>query len=324
MIGHSPAFLDTIKLIKKFARCDAPILIEGETGTGKEMAARAIHYLGNRRDFPFIPVNCGAIPDNLLENELFGHEKGAFTDACSAQPGIVELAHRGTLFLDEVDTLSSKAQVALLRFIQSQEYRPLGSHKIKTADVRIVTATNSNLERITQSNHFREDLMFRLNVLTVTMPPLRERSGDIEPLAQHLLKKLSCQYRQDAKFLHPDTLENMKRHSWPGNVRELENVLHREFLLSEGTTIHSNTFSGCTYERRQTRRDRRTEQFIGKKFGDAKASAISEFESTYLQWLINATNGNISEAARRAGKERRALGKLIKKYNLHCNSPNLI
>ena len=316
MIGKSDQFVSILILIKKIARYNAPTLINGETGTGKEMAARAIHYLGARRDAPFIPVNCGAIPDNLLENELFGHEKGAYTDAKEAQPGIVQIANGGTLFLDEIDTLSQKAQVALLRLIQEKEYRPLGSKTVKHADIRIIAATNKDLEQLSAAHLFRKDLIFRLNVLNITMPPLHNRVEDIEILASHLLKKISQQYEQPIKQLHKNTLAWMKSYSWPGNVRELENVLHREFLLSEGAMLKFKFADTQHKERRNGLSGRRVATFNKYDFNHAKAYAIATFERSYLCWLLATTQGNISKAARKTGKERRALGKLLKKHNI--------
>ncbi|MFC1603208.1 sigma-54 interaction domain-containing protein [Pseudomonadota bacterium] len=316
MIGKSNQFVSILMLIKKIARYNVPTLITGETGTGKEMAARAIHYLGARRDAPFIPVNCGAIPDNLLENELFGHEKGAYTDAKEAQPGVVQIANGGTLFLDEIDTLSQKAQVALLRLIQAKEYRPLGSRTVKHADIRIIAATNKDLKQLTASHLFREDLLFRLNVLCITMPPLRNRVEDIEILANHLLIKISQQYGQPIKQLHKNTLSWMKSYSWPGNVRELENILHREFLLSEGAMLKFKIINTQHQERRSGLNGRRVAAFKTNNFNHAKAHAIATFERSYLHWLMEATQGNISKAARKTGKERRALGRLLKKHNI--------
>jgi transcriptional regulator with PAS, ATPase and Fis domain len=174
MIGQCPQFLKTVRLIEKISRCDVPVLIEGETGTGKELAARAIHYNSVRRDHPFVPVNCGAIPDALFENELFGHQQGAYTDARQAQVGLIANANGGTLFLDEVDTLTPKAQVTLLRFLQDQQYRPLGSQSACLADVRMIAASNVNLCDLTEAGAFRSDLLFRLKIMYLVLPPLRE------------------------------------------------------------------------------------------------------------------------------------------------------
>jgi len=303
LLGHSKIFMRLLEFIKKIARCDASVLIEGETGTGKENAARAIHYLSDRRQNGFIPVNCGAIPDNLLESELFGHDKGAFTDAKLSQPGLVELASKGTLFLDEVDSLSLKAQAALLRFLQTHEYRPLGSRRLKHADVRIVAATNANLEEKVESGVFRRDLLFRLKVLSVAVPPLRERPEDIGLIANNLLVTYASKYNVRPKTLHPKSLDWLRRQHWPGNVRELENVLLREFLLAEGPIIRIAD-------------DDRPPGGAPAAFHKAKEAAINAFEIDYLNQVLELTSGNVTAAAKIAGKERRAFGKLIKKYNV--------
>ena len=233
LIGECPSFLDALDRLKRFTRCDAPVLIEGETGTGKELAARAVHYLSERREHPFIPVNCGALPDALLENELFGHAKGAFTDARESYTGLIAQAEQGTLFLDEVESLSPRAQVALLRFLQEMEYRPLGSPRTLQANVRVIGATNLSLEGMQAQGHFRQDLLYRLNIMPVRLPPLRERADDVLLLAEHFLAGLRRRYGRPDRYLHEDFLAWMRRHDWPGNIRELENLLHRQFLLAE-------------------------------------------------------------------------------------------
>lgn len=316
-VGQSPAFVNTLKLIKKTARCDAPVLIEGETGTGKELAARAVHYLGARRDYPFIPLNCAAVPDNLFENELFGHERGAFTDAKTAQPGLVTQAQGGSLFLDEVDKLSLKGQATLLRFLQDQQYRPLGANKLCQADVRIIAAGNRDLAALVERGEFRQDLFFRLNIIRVDLPPLRNRSGDIALLARHFLRRFASTYEQPSKRFAATTLVWLNRYAWPGNVRELENLIHREFLLSESGEIQIHGNPAVCAERRRSAVDRR--QYltdIKTGFNESKSSAITEFERRYLIALLAESRGNISLAAKRAGKERRALGKLIKKHDI--------
>lgn len=320
MVGNSAAFRETLTRIKRISRCDVQIMIEGETGTGKEMAARAIHYLSARRDFPFIPVNCGAIPDNLVENELFGHAKGAFTDAREAQPGLVKQADGGTLFLDEVDALSPKSQVSLLRFLQDRQYRPLGGSRLLSADVRVISATNADLAKLTEEGGFRSDLLFRLNIMTVSMPPLRERQQDIALLADHFIRQLSVRYGQPRKSLHPDTLAWLKCYQWPGNIRELENFLHREYLLTDGDVIRIDAQNSAadSDERRGRKSDRRSSrsQITGLGFSTAKTRVIAEFEKTYLEHLMSESHGNVTAAAKLAGKERRAFGKLLKKYGL--------
>ncbi|HKU24338.1 MAG TPA: sigma 54-interacting transcriptional regulator, partial [Candidatus Sulfotelmatobacter sp.] len=221
MVGESPAFRRATSQILRLASSDAPVLIEGETGVGKELAARALHYLSARKEHPFIPVNCGAIPDSLIESELFGHERGAFTDAKTAHRGIIAQASKGTLFLDEVNALSHRAQTALLRFLHDMNFRPLGASGELKADVRIVAATNEALDQLIRARTFRADLSFRLNVLSIRIPPLRERAGDAELLARHFIDLLSVRYRVQKKRLDADAIASIRAYQWPGNVREL-------------------------------------------------------------------------------------------------------
>jgi DNA-binding NtrC family response regulator len=315
MLGESPAFVEALKLIKRFARSDAPVLLEGETGTGKEIAARAIHYLGARRDYPFVAVNCGAIPDNLIENELFGHEQGAFTDARERRLGIVAQARGGTLFLDEIDALSTKAQITLLRFLEHQEFRPLGSKRACKTDVRIISATNAGLDPLALKGLFRQDLLFRLRVLFLQLPPLRERGTDIALLAEHFIRQYNVRYRLPPKSLHPDTVEWLMCRSWRGNVRELENLLHREFLLTDGPVVHVSQ-PGLQSNDPCTCLDHGERFFQNQSFKQAKAKAVAVFERRYLSWLMAETGGNISLAARQAGKDRSAFRRLLHKYGI--------
>ncbi len=314
LVARSAAFQRVVERLEKFARCYAPVLIQGETGTGKEIAARAVHYLGDRRDFPFVPVNCGAIPDDLVENELFGHCKGAFTDARETQVGLVEQAAGGTLFLDEIGTLSRKAQAVLLRFLQNQEYRQLGGEGVRIGDVRIIAATNADLSHMVEEGSFRQDLLFRLNIMSVSLPPMRDRREDIEALANHFIEKYRLQYRQPRKRFHPDTLDWFQHYSWPGNVREMENVIHREFLLAEGLLIRVEPPPG---ETRSATPVADPDTFdIEDGFNRAKARAVECFEREYLSRLLAECGGNVTAAALRSGKERRALGKLLKKHGI--------
>lgn len=312
MIGQSPAFHALLRLIGKMAACDAPVLLEGETGTGKELAARAIHYQSPRKDRPFIPVNCGGIPDTLIESELFGHRKGAFTDAKENHPGLVSLAEGGTLFLDEVDALSPKGQVTLLRFLQDQEFRPLGARRMEQGNVRILAASNTSLALLAERGAFRSDLLYRLRILYLELTPLRERLGDVERLATWFLEGCHKRFGMGEKVLHPDALAWMNRYHWPGNIRELENLLYREYLLSEGQQM-----------RIAPPKDLRpmSPGLVGPPAGElsytrAKARALESFERGYLADLLERAGGNISLAARFAGKERRSLGKLLKKHGL--------
>lgn len=309
LIGSSLRFRKTCSEIMKIATVDATAMIAGETGTGKELAARAIHYQSRRKDKPFIPVNCGALPEALIESELFGHERGAFTDAKAASIGLVCEADGGTLFLDEVDALSLRAQSSLLRFLQDKSYRRLGSGYERHADVRIIVASNADLDHLVQIRQFRLDLLYRLNVLLLRMPPLREREGDAIELAQTFLERLSHQYRMPPKTLHPDAETFIASHHWPGNIRELENVIHREFLLTEGDQIHLGIPS---------MNEKNSDDCL--LFKEAKAHAIAEFERRYLGKVLQQASGNLSLAARLAGQERSAFGKLARKHNIKADA----
>jgi two-component system response regulator GlrR len=314
LMGEAPAFSAVIQLVRKFAGADAPVLIEGETGSGKELIARAIHYLSRRCDQPFIPLNCGAIPDNLVESELFGHVRGAFTDARHSRVGVVMQASGGTLFLDEIDALSTKGQVTLLRFLQDQRCRPIGQDREHFCDARILAASNRSLKELVARDRFRNDLLYRLDILSLNVPALRERAEDIEVLAQHFVARFCMQYGLPAKTLHPATLRWMQSHRWPGNVRELENLIHRLVLLAEGSEILF-----CGQENRTTNSSLADAGMADPSyptFHSAKAHAIADFERRYLTRLLEAAAGNVSNAARLAGKERRTLGKLLKKHGI--------
>lgn len=307
LVGRSPAFLALVAQIRRFAQADAPVLIEGETGCGKELAARAIHYLGARRDRAFVPLNCGAIPDSLIESELFGHARGAFTDAKLSRAGVVAQADQGTLFLDEIDSLSIKGQVTMLRFLQDRRYRPVGNSTEQHCDARVVAATNRALSQQVALGSFRSDLLYRLNILVLRIPPLRERGDDIDLLASHYLRLYCASYRRPLKRLHPATCDWMRRQSWPGNVRELENLIHRLVLVSDSDEIaYVGEEAGATPAAASRYPD----------FHSAKACAVAEFERGYLSRLLSQTGGNVAAAARLACTERRSLGRLLKKHGI--------
>jgi DNA-binding NtrC family response regulator len=319
LIGNSPTFLEVLRRIRKVADCDAPVLIEGETGTGKELTARAIHYLGRRKDHPFIPVNCGALPDSLLENEFFGHERGAYTDARVAFQGAIARARGGTLFLDEIDSLSARGQVILLRFLQDGHFMPLGGNRLECADVRVVAASNCRVADLVERRAFRQDLLFRLNVLAIEIPPLRERHDDALLLAKHFLASHQASRAAKRKVLHPSMQRFLRTHSWPGNVRELENFVYRELLLSENDELVAPTVTAPKAERRRGLSDRRNLLVVGDEMRAAKRKAIESFERNYIQAILAESNGNVSRAARNAGKERRAFGRLLKKYTIRSD-----
>jgi len=329
MAGSGPAFTQLVDVLKQISKFDAPVLIKGETGTGKEVAARAVHYLGERQNGPFVPVNCGAYNDDLFIAELFGYERGAFTDAKQRRAGLVQQAARGTLFLDELDSLSPKAQVMLLRFLQDQEYRPLGAEKTLKADVRIIAATNQPIEKLISERLFREDLFYRLDILGVDIPPLRERVEDISILAGYFLDRLARNYAQPVKYLSADTMAWMEAYAWPGNIRELENYLHKLHVLSPGRTIHAPQVKGLpqqvvteqaipviTVQPDDPHQDETAADVEIASFNDEKNQAIADFEQNYLDRVLTRCQGNLSQAARLAGKERRSFARLVEKYGI--------
>jgi DNA-binding NtrC family response regulator len=312
MVGRSLAFLAVARKAASVARADATVLLCGETGSGKELIARAIHYQGVRRGKPFIPVNCGALPDHLFENELFGHAKGAFTDASSAEQGLIAEAEDGTLFLDEIDALSQSAQVKLLRFLQNGEYRPLGSARAMIANVRVIAASNSDLRAKVELKQFREDLFHRLNVLSLTLPALRERGDDVISLAEHFSNLHANRQNCERPRLSEAACRKLLNYSWPGNVRELEGVIQRAILLNGSAVVHAADI--------ELPEGRSKDVLRHETLRRAKSFVIGEFERNYVADLLAQHQGNITQAARAAGKDRRTLQRLVRKYALNRDS----
>jgi two-component system response regulator GlrR len=306
IIGDSPRFLDKVQCIPRFARCDAAVLISGESGTGKEIFARAIHYLSPRASRPFVPVNCGALPENLVESEIFGHKRGAFTGAASDQGGLIREAEGGTLFLDEIDCLTPQAQVKLLRFLQDGEYRSVGSHQILRANIRVIAATNADFNDIVRSGKFREDLFYRLNVLVLALPALRERLSDILLLANDFLEKQAVIAKTRRKNLSLAALNCLLAHSWPGNVRELQNVLLRAIVLCNSDTIEPRNL-GLPDEGPAAE---------DQSFRAMKTRVVGRFERDFLAAVLRAHHGNITRAASAVKKNRRAFWELLRKHDL--------
>jgi transcriptional regulator with GAF, ATPase, and Fis domain len=306
VIGESDEFRHVLQTVDKIAGYDVPVLLEGETGTGKDLVARALHYRSRRRAQPFVPVNCGALPESLIENELFGHRRGAFTDARDDQPGLVALAHGGTLFLDEVDTLPLKGQVALLQFLQDQHYRPLGERNHAQADVRIIAASTRDLASLCRKDAFRMDLLYRLQLFHLHIPPLRERRGDAALLAAHFVALAGVRFDRPQRQLAPETLDWFERYDWPGNVRELEHVIYREFLLSEEDVLRIPPPEGLAP----------ADTHPSLRYRQAKARAVAQFEARYLGDAMRRAGWNVTVAARLIGTERRHLGRLLRKYGI--------
>jgi two-component system, NtrC family, response regulator GlrR len=306
LVGQNQAFVAEITKIPVIARCDATVLITGETGTGKELCARAIHYLSSRAKRPFIPINCGAIPAELAENELFGHERGAYTGAASSHPGIIEEANCGTLFLDEIDCLSPLTQVKLLRFLQDKEYRPLGASRTRQADVRIIAATNTDIEESVRQGRVRQDLYYRLHVIPFALVPLRERADDIPLLGGHFLSVYAGILKKRVTDISTGALSKLMLYQWPGNVRELEHVIERAVVMCKGPILAEEDITLSRFE----------EPAAHCSFQEGKARAVSQFERNYIKGLLITYRGNITRAAKAANKNRRAFWELIRKHRI--------
>jgi len=301
IIGHSPSIRDVFKLIGSVADTRANILIRGESGTGKELVAKAIHYNSPYSHEPFIVINCSAISDTLLESELFGHVKGAFTDAVSETKGKFEIAGRGTLFLDEIGDISVNLQSKLLRVIETRDFMKVGGERILKTEARIIAATNKDLEQHVEKGKFREDLYYRLKVVEIALPALRERKEDIPELVAYLLEKINRQLRKNVRKIPPHVMKLMMNLSWPGNVRELENALTRAVILAKGDVIQEENLP----------LERGKEKIVPKELVPLK-----DVEKDYIQHILHATNGNKTQASKILQISRPTLDKKIKEYNL--------
>jgi DNA-binding NtrC family response regulator len=302
LVGTSSAIQRAIQLIEKVAPTDATVLVRGASGTGKELVARALHINSARSDRPLVTINCAALTESLLESELFGHEKGAFTGAVQAKPGLVEVAEGGTLFIDEIGEMAPALQAKLLRVLEDGHYRRVGGTQEVHADVRVIAATNRPLEEELKEGRFREDLYYRLNVVTIELPPLRERRQDIPALVEHFLE--TRQIGPSRYRLHPDALDALVRHDWPGNVRELANVLERAQILAEEQTITLDDLPDTMVETRPA----------GASTGDPRH--LREVERSHVLDVLKQENYNKVHAAKVLGISRRALYRLISKYHL--------
>jgi two-component system, NtrC family, response regulator GlrR len=308
LLGSSPAFMKALTMLPMIAGYDAGVLILGETGTGKEVYARAVHRQSSRAARPWVAVNCGAIPIELLESELFGHVRGAFTQAHAARGGLVREAEGGTLFLDEIDSLPLAAQSKLLRFLQEREYRPVGSDKVLRADLRVIAASNQDLPALVERGSFRRDLFFRLSILTVTLPALRERREDLRELALHFMHHFAALAGRDMRGLAPQALKQLLAHAWPGNVRELRHVIERAVLMGKTSTLQADDL--------QLNPSTLRAQTADESFCSAKSRVVVAFEIDYIQHLLGVCEGNITRAAQVAGKNRRAFFELIRKHQI--------
>ena len=306
-IGMSEPVMHLKELVRQVARVDSTVLIRGESGTGKDLLARAIHTLSDRGDGPFVSINCAAIPETLLESELFGHGKGAFTGATRDKEGLFKVANGGTFFLDEIGNTSLAIQVKLLRVLEEKKIMPVGETKQISVDVRLICATNANLEDEVNSGNFRSDLFYRLNVIPITIPPLRERSDDIPILVDHFVEKFCMRHSLGNKEILPEVYNTLAGYSWPGNVRELENTIERAILLNKDNQLTIKSFPEAIIS--------------GKQGGlvDAvnhKIPALESIEKAYIHWVLDQSDGNKSKAARTLGIDASTLYRKLEKYKM--------
>ncbi len=315
LIGKSAAMQAVFELVRKAARAEANILIQGESGTGKELVARAIHANSPRAAEVFVPVDCAALPEPLLESELFGHERGAFTGADRTKPGMFEVADRGTLFLDEVGELPLGLQAKLLRALQEREIRRVGGTKQLPVDVRLVAATNRDLAESVRKREFRDDLYYRVNVIQIVLPPLRERAGDLPLLAYHFLRRYGRNRERPLEGIEPDALATLEGYGWPGNIRELQNVIERACALADGPTLRLRDLPDHVRGR-----GRPAPAMPGRDLPlrEAREMWLRLFTQEYLADLLRRHGGNISQAAKTAGVDRKTLHRLLAKFQVRA------
>jgi two-component system response regulator AtoC len=307
IITKSPKMQQLIELIEVVAKSNATVLITGESGTGKELVARAIHSQSYRKDKPFVAVSCAALPESLLESELFGHEKGAFTGAHAQRKGKIEFANQGTLFLDEIGEMSANIQVHLLRVLEEKEFTRVGGNELIKVDVRLVSATNRDMKKAVASGQFREDLYYRLNVVTIDLPPLREREEDIPLLANHFLKKFAAENQKEVSGFSPEVTDFLLKYQWPGNVRELENTIERAVILAQNSEIQLADLL------------QKNSPLVGSA---SPGRSLEEIEKNHIISILNETGRNYSKAAKILGISRATLYSKAKTYGLSVNKIN--
>ncbi|MBT4503052.1 MAG: sigma-54-dependent Fis family transcriptional regulator [Gemmatimonadetes bacterium] len=315
IIGKSPAMTQIFDSIRKIADSNINVLISGASGTGKELIARSIHVNSRRGGRPFVALNCGALPEHLVESEIFGYERGAFTGAARPKPGLLETAHGGTFFMDEIGELPASLQVKFLRVLQDGKFRRLGSTQEREVDVRLICATNQELEKRLEEGDFREDLYYRINTFTIAIPPLKERRDDIPLLAGHFLQKYGEQNQKFIEVISMEAMELLRNHEWKGNVRELEHVIERALVLASDDNIQvedlpQNIQAVAAEENVPPR------AYMDLPFKDAKAQLIEDFERRYIVEVLGKYQGNISRAAVHSGIDRRSLHRLLAKYEI--------
>jgi DNA-binding NtrC family response regulator len=312
LIGASQPMQRVYEAVRRVADSNSTVLIRGESGTGKELVARAIVALGPRSEKPFISINCAALPENLIETELFGHEKGAFTDARTARPGHIELAHTGTLFLDEIATLSLALQSKLLRVLEYRSVTRIGGQAAKKIDFRLITATNEDLEEMVRIGRFREDLYYRINVVPVTLPPLRERAGDIPLLVSHFLRIYCAANNTPLKRLEPEVMHILEEDAWPGNIRELENLVQRLVLMVDGPVVKVHHLPQRLLYNSATSRESLLIPEEGVRFDEE----IAKIEVAYLTAALRRSAGSKIAAARLLSVDKQRMHYLCRKYGV--------
>jgi len=315
MVAVSPAMKKIFETIQLVSKTDATVLITGESGTGKDMVARAIHNLSDRRAGAFIAINCPNLPENILESELFGYRRGAFTNATQDKKGLFLEAQGGTICLDEIGDISPTLQTKLLSVLQDKEIRPLGQNATVKVDIRIIASTNQDLKRKMENGLFREDLYYRLNVIAIHLPPLRERPEDVPVLAEHFLDKYSRKFSAGKKQFSPQLMSLFMRHHWRGNVRELENVVSRSVLLAQGDLI---TAEDIQWSFTPSSTDFIGEEQLRLPYKEAKARVLEKFHRDYLSHILTIHEGNVTKAARACGLERQALQQILRRYHVRA------
>ena len=312
---RSPAMKQVFEKVRLVATTNSTVLISGETGTGKSVLAKLIHRHSNRKDGPFISLHCGAIPETLLESELFGHEKGAFTGAVRRQLGKFEIAKGGTIFLDEIGTITPAAQIKLLQILQEGIFQRVGGEEIINADVRVIAATNTDLKKMTDAGEFRRDLYYRLNVFPIEIPMLSERREDIRLFVEIFLKKLSQFSSKEIRDIHPDVLQAFMEYPWPGNIRELQNLIERAHIIEQSSVLTPESFPGELFENKTGSGGVRIDASLSLK--ELRQAGVEQMERLYLKEVLKEERGSINNTARRAGITTRQLSKLMNRYSLH-------
>jgi len=317
IIGHHPKMMEILKLVAKVADTSAAVLIQGESGTGKELIAQALHYNSHRKNNPFVPVNCGAIPEQLLESELFGHVRGAFTGAVQDKAGWFEVANGGTIFLDEINDMSPALQVCLLRVLQTGEYSRVGSSEIRHCDVRVVTASSRDLKKLIRKGEFREEIYYRLNVIEIVLPPLRERKSDIPLLAHHYLKQFAEKHGKKNLRISEQAESLLLNYNFPGNVRELVNIIQRAVVLIEGKIVEVHHLPETVLEGIGKDKGKGKEKDYNLSFKVSKQRALEQFEIDYIKNVLKNTGGNITRAAKISGMNVKNFHVKMKKYGIN-------